>query len=170
MAKHMRIDERKRIEFLLGCGMKVAQIAVEVGRPDSTMVREIITKRIDSDKCLGCFNRLCLRFDECMRKEFTGLGERLRSPISDSTSDKKHLNKTQTVSSNRSTISNRDRESRWHERARPFESARSLPTRRRLNKGGSAERTRKRHGFRMPSAVIDWERRKSMAKLFETCP
>ena len=78
MAKHMGIDERKRIEFLLGCGMKVAQIAVEVGRPDSTVVREIIARRIDSDKRLGCSNRLCSRFDECMRKEFTGFGERLR--------------------------------------------------------------------------------------------
>ena len=78
MAKHMGIDERKRIEFLLGCGMKVAQIAVEVGRPDSTVVREIIARRIDSDKRLGCSNRLCARFDECMRKVFTGFGERLR--------------------------------------------------------------------------------------------
>lgn len=78
MAKHMGIDERKRIEFLLGCGMKVAQIAVEVGRPDSTVVREIIARRIDSDKRLGCSNRLCSRLDECMRKEFTGFGERLR--------------------------------------------------------------------------------------------
>ena len=78
MAKHMGIDERKRIEFLLGCGRKVAQIAVEVGRPDSTVVREIIARRIDSDKRLGCSNRLCARFDECMRKVFTGFGERLR--------------------------------------------------------------------------------------------
>ena len=78
MAKHMGIDERKRIEFLLGCGMKVAHIAVEVGRPDSTVVREIIARRIDSDKRLGCSNRLCSRFDGCMRKEFTGFGERLR--------------------------------------------------------------------------------------------
>ena len=45
MAKHMGIDERKRIEFLLGCGMKVAQIAEEIGRPDSTVVREIIARR-----------------------------------------------------------------------------------------------------------------------------
>ena len=78
MAKHMGIDERKRIEFLLGCGMKVAQIAAEVGRPDSTVVREIIARRIDSDKHLGCSNRLCSRFDGCMRREFTGFGERLR--------------------------------------------------------------------------------------------
>ena len=78
MAKHMGIDERKRIEFLLGCGMKVAQIAVEVGRPGSTVVREIIARRIDSDKRLGCSNRLCARFDECMRRVFTGFGERLR--------------------------------------------------------------------------------------------
>ena len=78
MAKHMGFDERKCIEFLLGCGMKVAQIAVEVGRPDSTVVREIIARRIDSDKRLGCSNRLCARFDECMRKVFTGFGERLR--------------------------------------------------------------------------------------------
>ena len=51
---------------------------MEVGRPDSTVVREIIARRIDSDKRLGCSNRLCSRFDGCMRKEFTGFGERLR--------------------------------------------------------------------------------------------
>lgn len=42
MAKRMGIGERERIKFLLGCGMKVAQVAEEIGRPDSTRLRRYL--------------------------------------------------------------------------------------------------------------------------------
>ena len=73
----MIIDERKRIEFLTGCGWTVPKIAGELGRSPSTVRNELIKHRIDSDKRLGCSNRLCANFDECARKVFTGFGERL---------------------------------------------------------------------------------------------
>ena len=75
--KQMTIDERKRIEFLAGCGWSVPKIAEELGRSPSTIRNELIKHRIDSDKRHGCSNRLCALFDECMRKVFTGFGERL---------------------------------------------------------------------------------------------
>lgn len=78
MARHMGMDERKRIAFLPGCGSKASQTADDIGRPDPTAVREIPSHRIDSSKRHGCSNRLCASFDECRRREFTGFGERLR--------------------------------------------------------------------------------------------
>ena len=73
----MIIDERTRIEFLTGCGWTIPKIAGELGRSPSTIRNELIKHRIDSDKRLGCSNRLCANFDECARKVFTGFGERL---------------------------------------------------------------------------------------------
>ena len=75
--KQMTIDERNRIEFLLRCGRTVPQIANELGRSPSTIRNELIKHRIDSDKRYGCSNRLCGRFGECVRKVFTGFGNRL---------------------------------------------------------------------------------------------
>ena len=68
--KHMGQDERRRIEFLLGCGDKVADIARALGRSESTISRELLSRRIDSDKRHGCSNRLCALFDECQRSAF----------------------------------------------------------------------------------------------------
>ena len=68
--KHMGQDQRSRIEFMLGCGDKVADIARALGRPDSTISRELLSRRIDSDKRHGCSNRLCALFDECQRSAF----------------------------------------------------------------------------------------------------
>ena len=70
--KHMGQDERSRIEFMLGCGDKVADIARALGRPDSTISRELLSRRIDSDKRHGCSNRLCALFDGCRRTAFNG--------------------------------------------------------------------------------------------------
>ena len=67
MAKHMGIDERKRIELLLGLRWTAAEIAREMGRRESTISREILARRISSNKGYGCSNRLCARFDECRR-------------------------------------------------------------------------------------------------------
>ena len=65
-------DERNRIEFMLGCGGSVADIAKALGRSESTISRELLNRRIDSDKHYGCSNRLCARYDECARTVFNG--------------------------------------------------------------------------------------------------
>ena len=67
MAKHMGIDERKRIELLLGLRWTAAEIAREMGRRESTISREILARRVSSNKGYGCSNRLCAKFDECRR-------------------------------------------------------------------------------------------------------
>ena len=67
MAKHMGIDERKRIELLLGLRWTATEIAREMGRRESTISREILARRISSNKGYGCSNRLCAKFDECRR-------------------------------------------------------------------------------------------------------
>ena len=78
MAKHMGIDDRRRIEFLLDCGKGIAEIAKDIGRPESTVSREVQSRRIDSDKRYGCSNRLCSRFDECELKQYTATSAALR--------------------------------------------------------------------------------------------
>ena len=75
--KQMIIDERNRIEFLVGCGRTIPQTANELGRSPSTIRNEIVKHRVDSDKRYGCSNRLCAHFDECVRKVFSGFAERL---------------------------------------------------------------------------------------------
>ena len=65
-------DERNRIEFMLGCGSNVANIAKALGRSESTISRELLNRRIDSDKHYGCSNRLCARFNDCARTAFNG--------------------------------------------------------------------------------------------------
>ena len=70
--KHMGQDERNRIEFMLGCGNNVADMAKALGRSESTISRELLNRRIDSGKHYGCSNRLCVRFDDCARTAFNG--------------------------------------------------------------------------------------------------
>ena len=65
-------DERSRIEFMLGCGDKVADIARALGRSESTISHELLSRRIESDKRHGCSNRLCALFDGCRRTAFNG--------------------------------------------------------------------------------------------------
>ena len=77
--KHMGQDERNRIEFMLGCGNNVATIAKALGRSQSTISRELLNRRIDSDKHYGCSNRLCARFDDCARTAFNGFRDIRRS-------------------------------------------------------------------------------------------
>lgn len=68
--KHLLFDERKRIAFLLQCGMIVAQIARVLDRAASSIMREILNHRIDSMRGYGCSNRLCAKFDDCQRLSF----------------------------------------------------------------------------------------------------
>jgi len=72
MAKHMGIDERKRIELLLGLRWTVAAIAKELGRSESTVAREIQARRISSNRGYGCSNRICEHFDTCRRTRSWG--------------------------------------------------------------------------------------------------
>lgn len=76
MAKHMGLDERKRIEFLLGCGNTTTQIAKALGRAQSTVTGELLARRIDSMKRYGCSNTLCAHFDECELRLFNGFDDR----------------------------------------------------------------------------------------------
>ena len=76
--KHMLIDIRNRIEFLIGCGRNVPTVAKDIGRAPSTVRNELLNHRIGSDKGYGCSNRLCARFDECARTIFDGFGNRKR--------------------------------------------------------------------------------------------
>src|SRR5574344_3012902 len=78
MAKHMDDKDRGRIEYLLDCGKSVTEIAKDLGRPDSTVSREIQNRRIDSEKRYGCSNRLCSRFDECDLQLVDGFSRRIR--------------------------------------------------------------------------------------------
>ena len=73
--KHMGKEERNRIEFMLGCGKNVASIAKALERSESTISSELLNRRIDSDKHYGCSNRLCARFDECVRTQFNSCRE-----------------------------------------------------------------------------------------------
>ena len=76
--KHMIIDIRNRIEFLIGCGFAVPKVAKDIGRDPSTVRNELLKHRIASDKGHGCSNRLCSHFDECTRTSFDGFGDRKR--------------------------------------------------------------------------------------------
>ena len=76
--KHMIIDIRNRIEFLIGCGFAVPKVAKDIGRDPSTVRNELLKHRIASDKGYGCSNRLCAHFDECTRTSFDGFGDRKR--------------------------------------------------------------------------------------------
>ena len=46
MAKQMTLDERKRIDFLLQLGWTPVQIAKEMGRSKTTIIREIINRSV----------------------------------------------------------------------------------------------------------------------------
>ena len=50
--KHMGNDERNRIEFMLGCGRNITEIAKALGRSQSTISREVLNRRIESEKAL----------------------------------------------------------------------------------------------------------------------
>ena len=65
MAKHMGIDERKRIELLLGLRWTVSEIAHEMGHTESTISREVLARRVASNRGYGCTNRICEHFDTC---------------------------------------------------------------------------------------------------------
>ena len=74
--KHMGNDERNRIEFMLGCGRNITEIAKALGRSQSTISREVLNRRIESEKHYACSNRICAHFDECHLKHFSSASDR----------------------------------------------------------------------------------------------
>ena len=70
MAKHMDSVVRGQIQFWVESHKSVAWIARSLGKPPSTIWRELINHRMPSDKGYGCSNRLCARFDVCTRPSY----------------------------------------------------------------------------------------------------
>ena len=69
--KHMKLDDRNRLEFLAACGRSASQMAEDRGRSPSAIREEIIRHRIPSDKGYGCSNRVCAHFDVCQLRTMT---------------------------------------------------------------------------------------------------
>ena len=68
MAKHMTDDDRREIERFLRTGWTVAQIARKLGRPESTVAREIRNRRIDSSKGVRkTSSATCALYESCRR-------------------------------------------------------------------------------------------------------
>lgn len=67
MAKQMTIGERKRIDFLLQLRWTPVQIAREMGRSKTTVIREIINRSVARDRGCRRPNRICAPFDACPR-------------------------------------------------------------------------------------------------------
>lgn len=82
MAKHMSIDERKRIELLLGLRWTISEIAHEMGRCESTISREVIARRVTSNRGYGCTNSICEHFDTCRRMRSWGAHAKLHKHLS----------------------------------------------------------------------------------------
>ena len=63
----MTIDERRRIDFLLQLRWTPVQIAREMGRSKTTVIREIVNRSVACDRGYRCSNRICALFDRCPR-------------------------------------------------------------------------------------------------------
>ena len=70
MAKHMDSVVRGQIQFWIESHKSVAWIARSLGKPPSTIWREILNHRTQSDKGYGCSNRLCAKFGACTRPSY----------------------------------------------------------------------------------------------------
>lgn len=76
--KHMKLDDRNRLEFLAACGRSASQMAEDRGRSPSAIREEFIRHRISSDKGYGCSNRACAHFDVCQLRIMTATRDVLR--------------------------------------------------------------------------------------------
>ncbi len=76
--KHMKLDDRNRLEFLAACGRSANQIAEDRGRSPSAIREEFIKHRIASDKGYGCSNKVCAHFDDCQQRIITATRDALR--------------------------------------------------------------------------------------------
>ena len=78
MAKQMNEEERKQLDCLLGMGLTPAEAAQRLGRPKSTVVREIIKRAVPCLRGYRSNNRVCARYDFCTRtKGYGGNPKRL---------------------------------------------------------------------------------------------
>ena len=64
---HMKDNDRKRIEFLVSSGFTVQEIADDLGRKKSTILRELIKRSVESNRNYKCSNRICALFGRCPR-------------------------------------------------------------------------------------------------------
>lgn len=64
------------MEFLLSVKMPVRQIAEDLGRPKSSVLREIIARAVVCERHYGSSNRLCANFESCFRRVFSAAGDR----------------------------------------------------------------------------------------------
>ena len=76
--KHLILPQRKLIEFHLSIGENLPKIAQIVGKHPSTIRREILNRRMTSDKNYQCSNHVCVHFEECRRLKIAAIGESLR--------------------------------------------------------------------------------------------
>ena len=76
--KHMKLDDRNRLEFLAACGRSANQIAEDRGRSPSAIREEFLRHRIPSDRGYGCSNRVCAHFDDCQQRTMTAARDALR--------------------------------------------------------------------------------------------
>ena len=73
---HMNDNDRKRIEFLASSGFTVQEIADDLGRRKSTILRELINRSVESNRNYKCSNRICALFDRCPRVKGYGRDSR----------------------------------------------------------------------------------------------
>lgn len=69
---HMTDKDRNRIEFLASSGYTAKEIADDLGRRNSTILRELINRSVESNRGYKCSNRICARFDNCPRTKGYG--------------------------------------------------------------------------------------------------
>ena len=78
MAKQMTEEDRKKLDCFLGAGLTPAEAARRLGRPKSTVVREIIKRAVPCLRGYRSNNRICAKFDDCTRiKGYGGNPKRL---------------------------------------------------------------------------------------------
>ena len=78
MARQMTQEDRRRIDHLLAAGMTIGDIAADLGRNKTTILREILGRAVPCDRGYGCSNTLCAKFQTCTRtKGYGGNPKRL---------------------------------------------------------------------------------------------
>lgn len=76
--KHLQIENRQRLGFLISLGWTMKRIAQDMGWSAQTISDELRKRRIDSDKRYGCSNRLCAHYEECRLPSYSATGKGLR--------------------------------------------------------------------------------------------
>ena len=78
MAKQMTREDRGRIDRLLAAGLTINDIAADLGRSKTAILREIVGRAVPCDRGYGRSNTLCAKFETCTRtKGYGGNPKRL---------------------------------------------------------------------------------------------